>query len=182
MTIISDLPWELVEEILSRVSITSLTPVGSTCKQWRSLFKDESFTHKHCEIFGSLLHLPFDFNGDVTLSCVREEQLAVLFGRCRGRYEVEIWITTKIESNALLWSKFFKVAIQPVCRSYFLSEFKAQSFFIDKEKKTALVSGKYLLSNNYRYEASILVGEDGYLEELDLRDVFSYVPSSVQIQ
>ncbi|XP_010490119.1 PREDICTED: putative F-box protein At3g19560 [Camelina sativa] len=47
MTIISDLSWELVEEILSRVSITSLTAVGSTCKQWRTPIKDESFTKKH---------------------------------------------------------------------------------------------------------------------------------------
>ncbi|XP_019092294.1 PREDICTED: F-box protein At5g42460-like [Camelina sativa] len=120
------------------------------------------------EIFGPRLHLPLELNDDVILSCVREEQLAVLFVRCRGRYELAIWITTKIESNAMSWSKFFKVDIQLVRKSYFLSQFKVQSFFLDKEKKRAVVCGKGLHGRT-----SIVVGEDGCFEKLDLIDVFS---------
>ncbi|XP_013639816.1 PREDICTED: putative F-box protein At3g19560 [Brassica oleracea var. oleracea] len=45
MTKISDLSQDLIEEILSRVQLTSR--VRSTCKQWNGLYKDESFTKKH---------------------------------------------------------------------------------------------------------------------------------------
>ncbi|KAF3606862.1 hypothetical protein DY000_02049852 [Brassica cretica] len=45
MTRISDLSQDLIEEILSRVPLAS--KVRSTCKQWNSLYKDESFTKKH---------------------------------------------------------------------------------------------------------------------------------------
>ncbi|CAN6891833.1 unnamed protein product [Brassica oleracea] len=45
MTKISDLSQDLIEEILSRVQLTSR--LRSTCKQWNGLYKDESFTKKH---------------------------------------------------------------------------------------------------------------------------------------
>ncbi|ESQ47939.1 hypothetical protein EUTSA_v10022148mg [Eutrema salsugineum] len=48
MTTISDIPRDLIEEILSRVSITSIRAVRSTCKRWDALSKDHSFTKKHC--------------------------------------------------------------------------------------------------------------------------------------
>ncbi|KAJ4894048.1 F-box/kelch-repeat protein [Raphanus sativus] len=47
MTRISDLSQDLIEEILSRVPLTSQRAVQSTCKQWNALYKDESFTKKH---------------------------------------------------------------------------------------------------------------------------------------
>jgi len=43
----SNLPQDLVEEILSRVPLTSLRVMRSTCKKWNTLFKDERFTKKH---------------------------------------------------------------------------------------------------------------------------------------
>ncbi|ESQ47810.1 hypothetical protein EUTSA_v10022091mg [Eutrema salsugineum] len=45
-TMISNLPSELVEEILSRVPVKSMGAVRSTCKTWNSLSKDTSFTNK----------------------------------------------------------------------------------------------------------------------------------------
>ncbi|KAJ4869963.1 putative F-box protein [Raphanus sativus] len=46
---ISTLPQELVEEILSRVPVTSLRSLRSTCKGWfhQALFKDPRFIKKH---------------------------------------------------------------------------------------------------------------------------------------
>ncbi|KAG7582234.1 F-box associated domain type 1 [Arabidopsis suecica] len=46
-TAISDLPRDMVEEVLSRVPLTSLRSVRTTCKNWNSLFKTRSFTKKH---------------------------------------------------------------------------------------------------------------------------------------
>ncbi|CAL9221912.1 unnamed protein product [Arabidopsis halleri] len=43
----SDLPLNLVEEILSRVPATSLKRLLSTCKRWNALFKNKRFTVKH---------------------------------------------------------------------------------------------------------------------------------------
>ncbi|XP_019098413.1 PREDICTED: F-box protein At3g22700-like, partial [Camelina sativa] len=45
--IISELPLDLLEEILSRIHATTLKSIRSTCKLWNSLLEDESFTKKH---------------------------------------------------------------------------------------------------------------------------------------
>ncbi|XP_010446020.1 PREDICTED: putative F-box protein At5g51000 [Camelina sativa] len=47
MTAMSDLPLDLVEEILSRVPITSLRAVRSTCKRWNDSSKDPNLTKKY---------------------------------------------------------------------------------------------------------------------------------------
>nr|VDD45725.1 unnamed protein product [Brassica oleracea] len=47
MTRISDLSQDLIEEILSRLPLTSQRAASSTCKQWNDLYKDESCTKKH---------------------------------------------------------------------------------------------------------------------------------------
>ncbi|KAJ4897622.1 putative F-box only protein 9 [Raphanus sativus] len=43
----SDMPQDLLEEILSRVPAVSLKRLRSTCKRWNDLLKDERFTEKH---------------------------------------------------------------------------------------------------------------------------------------
>ncbi|KAL1206559.1 putative F-box protein [Cardamine amara subsp. amara] len=45
----SDLPKDLVEEILCRVPVTSLSQLRYTCKGWNSLFNKRRFTRKHLE-------------------------------------------------------------------------------------------------------------------------------------
>lgn len=44
---ISDLPRDVTEEVLSRLEVTSLGGVRSTCKKWNSLTKDDDFIKKH---------------------------------------------------------------------------------------------------------------------------------------
>ncbi|EFH60346.1 hypothetical protein ARALYDRAFT_480681 [Arabidopsis lyrata subsp. lyrata] len=46
MTIMSDLPRDLLAEILSKVPLTSLRAVRFTCKKWNDLSKDRSFHKK----------------------------------------------------------------------------------------------------------------------------------------
>lgn len=84
------------------------------------------------ERFGSPLHLPFHSDcvfDDIVLSTVREKQLAVLF---QNRYKLEIWITTKIEPNAVLWNKFLSLDTENIIGSNILVIRK--SFFVDEEK------------------------------------------------
>ncbi|CAA7042481.1 unnamed protein product [Microthlaspi erraticum] len=147
------------------------------------------------ESFG--LPLPFHSEGHVvTLSCVREEkeQLAVL---CKPYEELEIWITTKILPNAVSWSKFLKVEITPLngFLDEFVYDFDYGSFFIDEEKKVAVVFYDYYEddpSENNLLGAGI-IGEDGHFKFLDLGEAWkkgfcepfmfsSYVPSLVQLQ
>ncbi|KAG2286584.1 hypothetical protein Bca52824_046188 [Brassica carinata] len=295
---ITDLSLDLVEEILSKVSIKSLKPVKSTCKEWNTLSKDESFTKKHSakefpmflnfdgyrfrkrfslhrihsikdltcikeiaklyipldllkvnqcdglllclakgeddslvheiydfklsswrvldiinptnpkrrrkrgvsvkgnsyfvvdgkllgfdftrENFGPCMDLPFDssdkfWDDGIRCSCVRGEQLALLFQKYL--YEFVIWITTKIEPDAVSWSSFLKVDMEPfVGADHWL---EVQSFFIEKEKKVAVVCGDY----DYK-DKCYVVGEDGcYQKKKYMKDiVVSYAPSLVQIQ
>ncbi|XP_019085863.1 PREDICTED: putative F-box/kelch-repeat protein At1g62270 [Camelina sativa] len=44
---LSSLPFDLVEEILARVSASSLKRLRTTCKQWNVLLSDQRFTNKH---------------------------------------------------------------------------------------------------------------------------------------
>ncbi|KAG7572730.1 F-box-like domain superfamily, partial [Arabidopsis suecica] len=44
-----DLPWDLVDEILSRVPATSLRRLQYTCKRWNALFKDPEFITKQLD-------------------------------------------------------------------------------------------------------------------------------------
>ncbi|KAG2303674.1 hypothetical protein Bca52824_032325 [Brassica carinata] len=106
------------------------------------------------ESFGPLLRLPFDAGDDdhVTLSCVREEKLAVLL--TRKKLEFEIWISTEIEAEKVSWSKFLRVETE----AGFYALVSCESFFIDEERKVAM--GYYKTFN--------IVGEDGYLKELVL--------------
>ncbi|KAG2317514.1 hypothetical protein Bca4012_068406 [Brassica carinata] len=46
---ISNLPRDLVEEILARVPVKSIGAVRSTCKKWNVLSKDERFANKHID-------------------------------------------------------------------------------------------------------------------------------------
>ncbi|KAG7604001.1 putative F-box protein [Arabidopsis thaliana] len=48
----SDLPNDLVEEIISRVPVKSIRAVSSTCKNWNTLSNDHSFTRK---LFGKTI-------------------------------------------------------------------------------------------------------------------------------
>ncbi|KAG2264460.1 hypothetical protein Bca52824_071539 [Brassica carinata] len=144
------------------------------------------------ERFGSLLPLPFhySFQEAVTLSCVGEEQLAVLY-QYQGRYTrrtFEFWMTTKIEPDAVSWSKFLKVDMTPhLC---YLS--KVVSFFIDKEEKVAVVFNGDEGTVTYGYHSAFIVGDDAYFKCVNLGKCptvtrppllcsSSHLPSLVQI-
>ncbi|KAG7625885.1 F-box protein [Arabidopsis thaliana] len=141
------------------------------------------------ERFGKFLHLPFQFDidfGDTGgLSCVKEEKLAVLLKRY-DQNVIEIWVTTKIEPNVVFWKPFLKVDIETVLGA--LLDFQLDSFFIDEEKKLAVV---FSSNKSKCYKTAYIIGEDRYLKEVDLGECkplrspivcFSlYVPSLVQI-
>ena len=44
---ISDLPTDVAEDVLSRLPVTSLVGVRFACKKWNTLTKDEGFIKKH---------------------------------------------------------------------------------------------------------------------------------------
>ncbi|KAL0695244.1 hypothetical protein Bca4012_062424 [Brassica carinata] len=139
------------------------------------------------ESFGPLLRLPFDagYHDYVTLSCVREEKLAVLLTHDEaGPCEFDIWITTKIEAEKVLWSKFLRVET----KTGFLALVNSRGYFIDEEKKVAMGFVE-TLSRTFN-----IVGEAGYLKKLELAEglsgniaygrakACSYVESLVQIK
>ncbi|KAL1202685.1 putative F-box protein [Cardamine amara subsp. amara] len=143
------------------------------------------------ERFGPPLPMPFRscVEDTLTLSSVREEQLAVLFQRSDTLY-MEIWITTKIEPKTVLWSKvFLAVDMKPLSGFQFLFTFG--SFLIDEEKKVVVVFDKDIDVMNTTRNIAYIIGEDGYFKEVDLGEstdkfrcpvVCSYVPSSVRIK
>ncbi|XP_013693722.1 putative F-box protein At3g17620 isoform X2 [Brassica napus] len=140
------------------------------------------------ERFAPRLPLPFEsyFEDEVTLSNVGEEQLAVLFQNL-DTYEMEVWVTTKVEPNGVSWSKFLAVDMSPLTWFQF---FTGGSFLIDEERRVVVVfDGDKNVSETSR-NIAYFIGENDYFKEVDLGEVttcevfphaFSYVPSSVQI-
>ncbi|CAA7045778.1 unnamed protein product [Microthlaspi erraticum] len=93
------------------------------------------------ERFGPLLPLPFQSyfpsSESVALSCVRDEQLALLYLRKNGMI-MEIWTTTKIDPNSVSWSMFLKVDTKPL--PPFPGLIMDGTFFIDEAHKKVVVS------------------------------------------
>jgi len=274
-----DLTQDLVEEILSRVPITSLGAVRSTCKGWNALSKDRilckakpkqqfhqgstfclgydnnknhkilRFLHNKqgsyeiydlksyswrafdvipkwdidddgqsasvkgntyfrtidetpnllicfdftAERFGKLLDPPFQ-HGWMSLSCVREEKLVALYQHFDTSM-IEIWITTKIEPNALSWTPFLKCYIEQLIALDFWFDIDYNNFFIDEEKKLAVVIDKVESEGCKRSKSHInsyIIGDNGYLKKMNslgntARSYTAvmlsscYVPSLVQI-
>ncbi|CAN6920883.1 unnamed protein product [Brassica oleracea] len=88
------------------------------------------------ERFGKRLPLPsksHSLDKCVSLSCVREEQLAVLHVSWVNAHAVEIWVTNKIDPGAVSWIKFVRSI------SVFVDDL-AGSFFITRKSKFLWVS------------------------------------------
>ncbi|KAJ4873196.1 F-box/kelch-repeat protein [Raphanus sativus] len=144
------------------------------------------------ESFGPRLPLPFRgrYGDTLSLSSVREEQLAVLFQKSDApAYTLKVWISSKVGPNAVSWHKvFLSVDMKPFTGFQFLNY--AGSFFVDEKKKVVVVidmtRSPPLPIRNMAY----IIGENGYFKTVDLGDfanrncwplVCSYVPSSVKI-
>ncbi|CAL9220460.1 unnamed protein product [Arabidopsis halleri] len=137
------------------------------------------------ERFGPRLPLPFHSHDEeiVSLSCVKEEQLAVLYQNYANC--LDIWVTTMIEPTAVSWSKFLKVDMRPLTGFKFYVE--AGSFFIDDEKKVAVVFDLdgYKKTETCRYQTAHIIGQDGYFKSVNIReapnlgkpDRFGFTPS-----
>ncbi|CAG7890315.1 unnamed protein product [Brassica rapa] len=216
MATMFNLPDELAEEILSRVPLTSLSSVRSTCRKWDTLSQNRVFgtsasagrkqflgfmlkDYKVCsmkfdlqgignerdfidssikqvsildqveitQVFqreGLLLCITkdkknrpkeiisFDFTTErfgkrllplpskshsldkfVSLSCVIEEQLAVLHVSWVNAHAVEIWVKNKIAPGAVSWIKFVRSI------SVFVDDL-AGNFFITRKSKLLWVT------------------------------------------
>ncbi|XP_010440797.1 PREDICTED: F-box protein At5g36730-like [Camelina sativa] len=142
------------------------------------------------ERFGQRLRLPFDSYCDqdtVTLSSVREEQLAVLF-KGKDTLRMEIRVTNKIDPGEALWNKLFLAVNLPSLTGPQYLHW-ARSFLIDEKKNIVVVLGKN--ASNPTRNLAYVVGNYGYFKQVYLGVstqkfcyplVCSYVPSSVQIK
>ncbi|CAL9216364.1 unnamed protein product [Arabidopsis halleri] len=130
------------------------------------------------ETFGLRLPLPFHSTIDatVTLSCVRDQQLAVLYHN-EGLHSddrfttVEFWVTTSIESNSVSWSKFLTVDMRPIALAGVLFDnYMGATFFIDEEEKVAVVFDLdgYLRTESARYHTAFISGKDGFFKPVTL--------------
>ncbi|ESQ39574.1 hypothetical protein EUTSA_v10001171mg [Eutrema salsugineum] len=142
------------------------------------------------ETFGPRLRLPFhSYIGDtVTLSSVREEQLAVLFQR-KETARIKIWVTTKIEPKEVRWNKFLAVDMIPLTDVQFGPS--QGSFFIDQGNRVAVVFDKDDEDDDwFTRNIAYIIGEDGYFRQVDLGNSTeihrpfgcSYVPSLALIK
>nr|VDD63696.1 unnamed protein product [Brassica oleracea] len=111
------------------------------------------------ERFGPRLPLPFhSYNEDcVTLSNVRDDQLAVLFGAFES-HNFEIWVTLTVDPDRVSWSKFLLVEPGPALE-FKLNDYFGGSFFVDEENKVAVV---FEISDPHQHTA-FAFGQAGYI-------------------
>ncbi|CAF2235018.1 unnamed protein product [Brassica napus] len=119
--------------------------------------------------FGPHLTLPFTITDNrheaVVLSCVREEQLAVLYEKSQSNI-LDFWVTNKIESNVV---KFLKVDLTIKQPRHPLVHRNHGSFFIDEEKKVAVVFDIGLNDSSRHYATTaFIVGEEGYFTSVNI--------------
>lgn len=74
-----------------------------------------------------------------------EEQLAVLIQRC-DTLCMEIWVTNKIEPNVVSWRSKSFLALKMRSLAHVPFTFIGVSFFIDKEKKVAVIFEQKILN------------------------------------
>ncbi|KAG2317759.1 hypothetical protein Bca52824_020881 [Brassica carinata] len=142
------------------------------------------------ERFGPRLRLPFRgrYGDTLTLSSVREEQLAILFQESAHAYTLKVWISSKVGPNAVSWNQvFLSVDMRPLISFQF--HCFSGSFFVDEKNKVVVVidttRGHPFTIRNMAY----VLGQNGYFKSVDLGDfshmkywplVCSYVPSLVK--
>ncbi|CAA7017204.1 unnamed protein product [Microthlaspi erraticum] len=129
------------------------------------------------EEFGPRLLLPFYsiYEELVTLSCVGDEKLAVLYYQEGMNYDgiLEIWVT-RVEPDCVSWSSFLRVDLSsfPPTGVRF-DEFDGGSFFIDEREKVAVVFDLGGIPPNEtnrtaRDQIAYIIGEDGLFESVCL--------------
>lgn len=134
--------------------------------------------HFTTERFAHNFPLPFwhGFKDTRTLSCVKEDKLLVLHQPFHSS-EIKIWVTNKIESNAVSWSKILKVDMEPVTGFGFKFDDEDDDiFFIDEENKVVVA---FSLEEYESYVMSYITGYNGYRKIVDLPKVVN--PQNVRI-
>ncbi|KAH0901593.1 hypothetical protein HID58_041096, partial [Brassica napus] len=134
-----------------------------TSKRWLLCF---DYT---MERYGQRLPIPYNINKyDASLSTVREENLAALYFDLSLLMTLEIWVTNKIEHNAVTWSKFFKVDMMMMNRLRgIMFGLHADICFADEENKVAVVITNSRSRSCNQPKASI-IGEDGYFKSIKI--------------
>lgn len=149
------------------------------------------------ERYGPLLPLPPPFYRDyypVTDIISSNEKLVLLHNDYLCE-KVEIWITTKIEPNVVLWNKFLKLNYwyfpKGLLPDDYWRYFDCRSWFIDEEKKVVVFLD--ITPKTCYFQMAYIIGEDGYFRSVNLGvapytewvyyniEYYIYVPSLVQL-
>ncbi|KAL0733390.1 hypothetical protein Bca4012_009600 [Brassica carinata] len=150
------------------------------------------------ERFGPLLPLPPPFHRDyhpVLTDIISSNEKLVLLHNDYLCEKVEIWITTKIELNVVLWNKFLKLNYWYFPKGLLPDDywrcFDCRSWFIDEEKKVVVFLD--ITPKTCFFQMAYIIGEDGYFRSVNLGvapytewlyyniEYYIYVPTLVQV-
>ncbi|XP_006406803.2 F-box/kelch-repeat protein At3g16740 [Eutrema salsugineum] len=167
----SDLPRDVLEEVLSRVPLKSLRSVRSTCKKWNTLMKDETFRKKHiadqeksaAEKDEFLAIMVMDFRVYLTSVSLDNfdtsiNQLAKLISLNDANHQVDIsrvfhcdglllCVTEDMDSRLVVWDPYSgqtRWIEQPRSSSYCFYDRYALGYEMEKKKNGSLRRHKIL--------------------------------------
>lgn len=84
------------------------------------------------------------------------------------------WVTTKIEPNAVSWTPFLKLDMKPLTDFEYRFDPGGASFFVEEEKRTAVVFDIDGPSDGWNHPpchlTAYIIRENRYLKIVDLRE------------
>ncbi|KAG7604530.1 putative F-box protein [Arabidopsis thaliana] len=170
-TMISNLPRDLIEEIFSRVPLTSMKAVRLTCKSWNNLSKSESFTKVHIgraatreektmivDVMPHKLNLMSIVIDDVTPSAEFKGQFSLLHKNYRINqvlhYEGLLLCIMKDPTRIVVWNPYLGqtrwIQLRYFHRPHGIDHFRYALGYADKESCSSL---KFLRFLDYFYKA-----------------------------
>ncbi|KAL0740428.1 hypothetical protein Bca4012_081941 [Brassica carinata] len=107
------LPWELIEEILSRVPLKSLVRLSVVCKRWNIILDDKRFINNHKETFRFILATQskiYSVSIDPKI-VVRElpwDTLGLEYQKPRTLGDCDEFLICNMDKGAVVWNPWLK--------------------------------------------------------------------------
>ena len=107
------LPWELIEEILSRVPLKSLVRLSVVCKRWNVILDDKRFINNHKETFRFILKTKtkiYSVSIDPKI-VVRElpwDTLALEYQKTTKLVDCDEFLICNMDQGAVVWNPWLK--------------------------------------------------------------------------
>ncbi|KAF3555131.1 hypothetical protein F2Q69_00017412 [Brassica cretica] len=107
------LPWELIEEILSRVPLKSLVRLSVVCKRWNVILDDKRFINNHKETFRFILKTKtkiysVSIDPKIVVRELRWDTLGLEYQKTTKLVDCDEFLICNMDQGAVVWNPWLK--------------------------------------------------------------------------